>query len=242
MSSMNIRNILTAAKVIQQIHLIKSEALTFKAGHTGAMVVLFPSFQIAQMLSEFGTEEAKDLHITLAYLGKALEIIDPNVLLDIVSILAKDYLPLTGQVNGIGRFNFFNPDKQDVFIALPDIPKLPLFRQTVFEFIKIAGFNPREDHGFIPHITLSYLDSNEPIPIEKIPPFQLQFDSVSVILGEDRYDFPFGNGSAAQKAGARNSQIDLGRIQKIHDFCVDLGAECRAEYEKKTLASRELRD
>lgn len=230
---MDIQSILETARTIQQIHFTEPAPLTFKAGHTGTMVALFPSFQVAQILSEFGVEEAKDLHITLAFLGETSDISNLTPLLDIISILARDCMPLTGQINGIGRFNMFDPDKKDVFIALPDIPRLPLFRQTLFEFIKLANFNLAQDHGFIPHITLSYLQDGERIPTEVIPPFQLQFDNVSVVLGEDRYDFPFGDGAMAQRAGARNSRMDLSRIQAVCDLCVDLGAICRTEYDNK---------
>lgn len=232
---MNIQHVLKTARTIQQIHFMEPTSLTFKAGHTGAMIALFPPLEIAQMLSQFGTEEAKDLHITLAFLGEYSDIDNPDVLLDIVNILTSDSLPLSGKINGIGRFNMFDSGEKDIFIALPDIPFLPLFRQTIFEFIKIAGFDPRQDHGFLPHITLSYLRDGEQIPTEIIPPFQLQFDSVSVILGESRYDFLLGNGNMAQRAGARNSRIDLGRIQDTHDLCVDLGARCKVEYEEKVI-------
>lgn len=232
---MNTQNILKTARAIQQIRFIEPKTLTFKAGHTGTVIALFPSFQVAQMLSKFGSEEAKDLHITLAFLGETSEIQDTSMLLDVISVLAKDYLPMSGKINGVGRFNMFDPQKQDVFIALPDIPALPLFRQNTFEFIKELGFTPLEDHGFTPHITLSYLQENESIPTEMIPPFSLQFNDVSVVLGEDRYDFPFGDRSMATRSGARNSRIDLKRIQDTHDLCVDLGARCKAEYQDKSL-------
>lgn len=228
---MDIQHILETARSIQQIHFIEPVPLTFKVGHTGVIVALFPPFEIAQMLSEFGIEEAKDLHVTLVYLGEYSDIDNPDILLDMVSVFTNDYLPLSGRINGVGRFNMFDPEKKDVFIALPDIPMLPFFRQNLFDFIKLSGFDPRQDHGFIPHITLSYLENGEQIPVEIIPPYQLQFDSVSVVLAENRYDFPFGDGTMAQRAGARNSRVDLGRIQDTHDLCVDLGARCKVEYD-----------
>lgn len=156
-------------------HLSKADA------HTGAMVALYPSPEVAQQLAQPGGEPVSDLHVTLAYLGPANLIEEPDRLKQAVAEFAARCAPLAGTISGVGHFTA-GPDP--VTYASVDAPALGAARERLVADLQYIATPPRE-HGFCPHITLAYADLNATVP--NLP---VVFDTVSLVLAGERTDFP----------------------------------------------------
>jgi 2'-5' RNA ligase len=150
--------------------------------NTGAMVALYPSPDVAQQLAQEGGEPVEELHLTLAFLGGAAAIGEPEALKGLVQGFAAATPPLAGEIAGLGHFT---SGEEAVTYASPDLPGLPGMRQCLVEALEEAGFGPSKEHGYIPHITLAY-DHREP----DVPNVPLRFECLSLVLGDERTDYP----------------------------------------------------
>ena len=145
------------------------------------MVALYPSPDVARALAQDAGEPAEDLHLTLAFLGEADELEDIDALKAVVAGIAAAAPPLSGEVSGIGHFT---AGPEPVTYASPDVPGLAELRQAVCEGCEGAGAEPSGEHGFTPHITLSYAHSEPDIP--NLP---LSFDTLSLVVAGERTDY-----------------------------------------------------
>jgi hypothetical protein len=76
--------------------------------------------------------------------------------------------------------------------------------RRLIETLKRNGFDPSEQHGFIPHITLKYTTGGEPVAVA---PRDVSFGTVDVAIGGRRSAFPLrglvaGELSSLPPAGA----------------------------------------
>jgi 2'-5' RNA ligase len=156
--------------------------LTKAQNSTGAMVALYPSPEVAQQLAVADGEPAGDLHITLAYLGEAAAIKDPERLAAVVQGVALSTPPQSGEISGVGHFT---AGEEPLTYASPDVPGLSEFRHRIVEALEGAGYELGSDHGFTPHLTLAY-DQIEP----DVPNVPLEFGEVCVCLAGQRQSFP----------------------------------------------------
>lgn len=169
----------------QRSHLTKAEE------SSGVMVALYPSPDVATALAQPDGEPVEDLHLTLAYLGDAGGFNDPSGLRAMVEGFATTVPPLKGEISGIGRFT---AGPEPVTYASVDIPGLPEFRQSLWEALCTAGFEPSTEHGFTPHITLAY-DHRDP----EIPNLALAFNAISVAIAGECTDYPLSGKNAAEE-------------------------------------------
>lgn len=160
------------------------------------MVCLQPSIEVRKAYEgmEECTEDVDDLHLTLFYLG-SIE--------DCGGEPGKERLyracyghaisgiePLVGKANGFGVF--MNPDS-NVLVALWDIPYIAEFRAALGDQCREHGVPMREeDHGFTPHMTVTYNDD----PIRTLPEIpsggkaEQTFDSFWMVWGEEWTEIP----------------------------------------------------
>lgn len=157
-------------------HLSKADA------HTGAMVALYPTPEVAQQLAQPGGEPVEQLHVTLAYLGPAALIEDPAPLKRAVAEWAAKTHPLAGVISGTGHFTA-GPDT--VTYASLDLPALAAARELLVSALQYIA-TPSREHGFQPHLTLAYAD----LPGLQVPNLPIVFDTVSLVLAGERTDFP----------------------------------------------------
>lgn len=159
---------------------------------TGAMVALMlaPNEAGQLALDEPGAEPADQLHITLAYLGEAAQIKDVDRLKAAVAGFAVTHAPITGHVQGMGRFTKVPAGKPTPVYASFDSPELPAWRQDLAQLLTKAGFPPAADHGFVPHITLAYLDSIAPTPAKPPAHVGLRFQQITLAVAGKQYDYP----------------------------------------------------
>ena len=175
----------------EEVH--KAELLTKAAERSGVMVALYPSPDVAAALAHDGGEDPDELHITLAYLGKAAGIGDTEKLKSAVAGFAASTAPLTGEVSGLGRFT---AGPEPCTYASVDSPALPTARQRLVDLLDRAGFPPSQLHGFTPHITLAY-DESGLTPPASVEHHQLRFGTVVLQVGSEQTVYPL---TGVQKA------------------------------------------
>ncbi|MGA4990409.1 2'-5' RNA ligase family protein [Nonomuraea bangladeshensis] len=158
-----------------------------------SMVSLTIPADIAQAVAVEGGLPAAELHVTLAYLGEGL---DDAALADaalVVERVAAESGPLSGIIGGVGVF----PEGDDGIPAwVPvDVPGLAELRQKVVAALDEAGIWYAVDHGFTPHMTLTYLAPGDPMPapVEVTP---VTFGALTLAVEDDHEDFPLAAGPA----------------------------------------------
>lgn len=160
-----------------------------EADKAGVMVCIRPPDHVCDALVELGDEDYDNLHVTLAYLGKTAGV-DHDKLHMIVSEVADRFHQLMAKVGGFGVF--LNGDS-NVLVALIDSAGLEDLQVTLTDALQIAGLPVHSDHGYTPHLTLSYSDDVPTIP-KKVPEGAAgswPIAAITVSYGDEWVDFPF---------------------------------------------------
>lgn len=171
--------------------------------HQGLLVSLWLEPAQSVALAVPGGEAADQLHVTLAYCGKADDIGDVGIAraLAAVADVAAEHPVLTGKVNGAGRFSASpQSDGKDVVYAVPDVPGLAELRHCVAECLRECGVPPRADHGWTPHITLAYVDAGT-AQLPAVRPVALRFRVVTVSVGDARTEVELGTAPPREHDG-----------------------------------------
>lgn len=196
----------------------------------GVMIALYPPMTVAEQIAIPNYEAPEAIHCTLAYLGNVDDIEDPEALRRCVGEFAAQNFRLTGRIDGLGRFSQVQSDNTQAFYASVNVPELPHFRHELCECLdEEADIEVSNTHGFTPHMTLAYINPIDPMPIQSMGIVPVTFDRLSLVIGTQRYDYALITETAAfeqVKAGARNSSVDMKRIQGAHDLMCELGAKC----------------
>ncbi|MFI6900355.1 2'-5' RNA ligase family protein [Nonomuraea sp. NPDC050394] len=162
----------------------------------GVMVAFMLPAEVAEQLAVPDGVPADELHITLAYLGKELSEDDLATVADVVSAVATDSPPLAGVVGGIGAFPA-NNDGVPVIVPV-DVPGLEVLRQHLVDRLAEAGISVASNHGYTPHVTLTYVPEGEAVALpEPVPAQQVAFSEVSVARGSEATPFPLGSAEPA---------------------------------------------
>jgi 2'-5' RNA ligase len=234
--------------------------------HTGIMVAFMLDPHTSEQLTLSGGESSKDLHVSLAILGDinepAMGALHPAQTLDTIKIglstFAASASPLQGYVGGIGRFTNRDQDVTPI-VAMVNVPGLTEWRQRLVEVLESMGYGIAHNFDYLPHITLAYISSDAPMPVDDIPSLLLKFDTICLAVGDDRYFFPIGqalDGNQKRSVGAeyrrwRQRAIDdvkEGRPQRpftttlipdyLHATISDMLEECSSIEGVKTVFQR----
>lgn len=158
------------------------------------MVALYPPAAVAGALYRPGGIEVDDLHCTVAYLGKTVDVDLEAVLAAVTPLAARP--PIEATVGGHGRFT--GDPEQDVLVALVDAPALERLRRDLVDALTGAGITIPSEHGYTAHITLTYLDSDTPDGVHRLHPTPVTFPALTVKHGTQRIDLLFGGDPAAE--------------------------------------------
>src|SRR5689334_2919104 len=158
----------------------------------GCMIALYPPPNVADALAIDGGLTPEDMHVTVAYLGPAADI-DGDALREVVAELAERQ-PFTAQLAGHARFT--GGDK-DVIVALIDSPDLEDLRRDTLDALAERGIEVPRDHGYTAHLTVQYLDADEPSPTDRLDAAPIEFTALSAVHGTDRTDTPLEHPVAA---------------------------------------------
>lgn len=165
---------------------------------TGVMVALFIPPEVASGLAIDGGEHFADLHVTLCYLGRISEVGSDRIdqLRSLLAVVASSYGALSGTIGGTGRFPAsISSDGMGVLYAGVDVPGLVELRQAIVGNLECSGFSYKKDHGFTPHVTLSYVDPSSPMG-EVLESRPVAFEAIYLAMGDERIMFPLGSAPA----------------------------------------------
>ncbi|HJT94808.1 MAG TPA: phage portal protein, partial [Mycobacterium sp.] len=210
-SQSNRRKCATCGKSVTAAgHLHTGRRATPDIGSTSAMVALYPPAAAAKKIAVANGLPASELHITLAYLGKDLTPEQIEAAHTVVASVAKEHAPLAGTVGGLGQF----PAGDDgvPHYAPVDVPNLADMRTRLVQRLSDAGVPVASDHGFTPHMTLTYLNHGDPPPAP-VATTKVGFDALVLKHGPDATPAPFGGSRAAGEILAR---IETHRTRKRH--------------------------
>jgi 2'-5' RNA ligase len=147
------------------------------------MVALFLPDELARQFALEGGEPVEQLHVTLAFLGDAEGLGDPEALQALVGGWAAATAPLEGEISGVG---LFTAGPEAVTYLSLDVPELPEARQMLSDLLVLAGQPISTTHGFTPHCTLDYADRTGEVTAGGEA---VQFGAVSVVVGTERTDY-----------------------------------------------------
>lgn len=167
-------------------------------GHAdGVMVCVEIPADLAAHLALADGEAPEDLHVTLAYLGRAFDLdVDIGVIATALEQYAAKAAPLTGIVGGLGRFSASETsDGLDVVYASVDVPGLGALRAALVVALEAAGAEVNAKHDFTAHITLAYVPTDSDLPIQAIDPKPLAVSALALVVGDVRQRFALGGGS-----------------------------------------------
>lgn len=175
-------------------------------GHTGVMIALYPDPRAARAIGGLPgvTEQPKDLHVTLAFLGDSTEVplssSKDRIIAGVKQWALEHGTPLKGVINGVGRFFNVENDNTNAVYVSPDVPGLPELRQSLVQAIQSTGIEYAQNHGFTPHMTVAYVPVDAPTPDIR-PDVPVIFTTATLAWGDEHIPFPLGVG-AATKASA----------------------------------------
>jgi len=143
--------------------------------HRGIMVAVRPPDVVCDelVLSDPDAEAVEQLHVTLAYIGpEESEGLDLDLLRQVVEAQSQlsPYIPAT--LAGHGTFE--NPD-EDVSVVLVDSEELQVARALLVSALDRAGIEISREHGFTPHITLTYGEHGDLPHVDKQPFYFTEF-------------------------------------------------------------------
>jgi 2'-5' RNA ligase len=170
---------------------MKPVALSEAEEQTGAMVALYPTEAQSKKLAITGGTKPEELHVTLAFLGKAANS-DYDAALAATEAWAKKTPKLSGKLSGIGHFDVGGGEK--VTYRSVDLPDLGPHREGLVADLEQMGAPASTDHGFTPHMTIDGKVRRPPVKQQAIT-----FSHVTLAWGGERQDFPLVGKPPASK-------------------------------------------
>ncbi len=158
-----------------------------------AAIMFYPQGEALDALAAImpgGNVAKEDLHMTLIYLGEPTEDggeWDLELIAAACKLWSRSYGAFDAEVAGIGRF--VNGGDTDAIVALIDSEDATCARDSLWQYLcfncavpmTADAFNP--EHGFIPHITLSYEPKGNAAVSTTIPVEGIEFKVDSIRLG-----------------------------------------------------------
>lgn len=163
---------------------------------TGIMVAFAPPKHVVDnlVLTDPHAEPAHDLHVTLSYLGKTKDY-TPSQLQDLPEVIdawAEGQRPRQLTVQGSGTFLAADEGAPHVLHALVNSPGLHRTQASLVDHLKRYGYRPREEHGYIPHITLGYTKHDVRF-LPKVGRSSWTANDVWSAIGDQRQAHAFGS-------------------------------------------------
>lgn len=180
--------------------------------HRGAMVALMLTPEQQEIMSLYRVGDMADSeadHITLMYLTDEADLLMgvKNEIIECLACIAKECMPVVGNLNGYGRFAG-NTEIYPVY-ANYDSPTLFSLRAKMMWKLGELNIDMPDEHGFTPHLTLGYLPVFTELPQLGITPMSLDFGTMSLIWSGERIDFVL----AGQGESYHDEEDDEGKVE-----------------------------
>lgn len=199
------------------------------AAHDGVMVAFYLREADAQAMALQAAPDGVEvmpvgeMHVTLAYLGKADEVeIDQALLLDYVASFAQYHVMVLATVNGQGRF--LNAARRELADTAENDGMEPIFamveserlHQIRCELVEQIGYmvDVSRAYGFIPHVTLAYAPAGVELPL-MVERRELVFDRLAVSWAGTTITFPL-QGELRQEEMAVN-ELEQAKVVKANE-------------------------
>lgn len=168
----------------------------FKALNAGgdfsdsACVVLTFSENAKQQLAIRGGLPPSELHITLGYFGKTSDLGERAraELRIMCKRIASGVGPIKVNLNGITRFS----GQEDALVVNADSPTIGHLHTSLMDGARARDIGNGSEHGFTPHMTLGYLNHDDPMPITRWAPVEIVVNGIELWWGESREWFELG--------------------------------------------------
>jgi 2'-5' RNA ligase len=157
-----------------------------------AMVAVYPRGMQQQQLARAYGQDASTIHCTMIFLGDVAQL-DLAALHTAVATVAERNQPLEGKVGGVGLFA--RGDVAHPMLALPSVAGLSTLREDLALRLSLVGIESASEWGWMPHITLAYVE--EPTIDLEVMGQDLHFDTLSVVVADERTDYRLGGTSAS---------------------------------------------
>lgn len=136
---------------------------------------------------------ARELHLTLAYLGKRSALDDAALdrARGVLRMWASTQPPMEATINGLGRFV---GEAEDPVYFSPDAPALADAREQLVRALAAEGIALPTTHGFVPHITLARIEKGAPTPrLSAVT--GVTFTEAALWAGDTHEAFPLAGGA-----------------------------------------------
>lgn len=181
---------------------LRSDALDWREDYsnTSMMIALFPPSEWAERCAPYTDIPLDELHLTLVYLPDVDDRLAENILATMAS-LAPTLEVLTLGVTGPSAF--FN-DASIARVLLLSGLGLARLRAQVVAALEQRGQLTRQNHDFIPHLTLGYRAPKEGIdPDLLVKPMEVTWPTfkaghLAIVRGGQKFTFPMGHLAASQ--------------------------------------------
>lgn len=174
-------------------------------GYDSIIYGLWPDVEPAVKIDEIAREyipddssrsQITDLHLTLQFVGdhskyikQIDQLVEAQLNLALFWISTYGCNPITGIVNGYGRFSSPDGELTPVYLTV-DSQGLSYLRESICRTLTMLGVESDTNHGFIPHITIGYIPSSDSTPDIKFDPFPISFSKITLACGDHHIDIP----------------------------------------------------
>lgn len=187
--------------------------------HSGLWVGFVLEATAAAALAVPDGEPAEDLHVTVAYVPDV-----PTLPREVVTALRRvttQFAPLDGAIAGAGRFPATEASEgRDVLIAHVTAERLDALRAWVLEALAGQGLPVPPLRGYVPHVTLRYVQAESPESIEDVPALPLRFRALVVRAGDDEATIPLTGRLEKDKDDPADLVDNLLRDLRLEGFAV----------------------
>lgn len=165
--------------------------------HDSVILAFWPDANAASLIRDRDGvwEKAEDLHITLAYCGKAPDMTDAQIarIIDAADVLSKEFGQLVVTLSGIGRFD---KDDKSIIWAGVNSDQIHAMNARAKELLAERGIevDAKYSEGYTPHMTLAYLEPGSQSPIDDFPDTPVLFRNLTISVAGRHAQLPLKEG------------------------------------------------
>lgn len=177
--------------------------------HTGTMIALYLPKHVAERFALPDGEKPESMHVTLGYLGKNLTDEQKHAAVRATRRFAESVGSITASLAGVGRFSAsVTSDGKDVVYLSVDSPDITAKRSRLLDELAVEGLEVSKIHGYVPHVTLKYVPVGDATPVRRVVPLTVDFENVSVVMGDQPMHFPIDRRVLVEKARKRKRHVE----------------------------------